>query len=81
MGYEGCGRGNRGESDPSLDDRGVRTRARFLSGRRALALRCRWSTNNEDLPEFSGAGLRDSFSYRSTEGPLEPVDLQVYASL
>ncbi len=44
-------------------------------------LRCRSSTNNEDLPGFSGAGLYDSFTHNSDEGHLSKSIKQVYASL
>lgn len=44
-------------------------------------LRCRSSTNNEDLPGFSGAGLYDSFTHNSDEGHLSETIKQVYASL
>ena len=44
-------------------------------------LRCRSSTNNEDLPGFSGAGLYDSFTHNLDEGHLSKSIKQVYASL
>lgn len=44
-------------------------------------LRCRSSTNNEDLPGFSGAGLYDSFTHNPTEGHLSKSIKQVFASL
>lgn len=44
-------------------------------------IRCRSSTNNEDLPGFSGAGLYDSFTHRPDEGHLSKSVKQVYASL
>ena len=44
-------------------------------------LRCRSSTNNEDLPNFSGAGLYDSFTHHPDEGHLSKSIKQVYASL
>ncbi|MFO0979642.1 MAG: PEP/pyruvate-binding domain-containing protein [Planctomycetaceae bacterium] len=44
-------------------------------------IRCRSSTNNEDLPGFSGAGLYDSFTHRPDEGHLSSSIKQVYASL
>ena len=44
-------------------------------------LRCRSSTNNEDLPGFSGAGLYDSFTHNPDEGNLSETIKQVYASL
>jgi phosphoenolpyruvate synthase/pyruvate phosphate dikinase len=44
-------------------------------------IRCRSSTNNEDLPDFSGAGLYDSFTHKSDEGHLAKTIKQVFASL
>ena len=43
--------------------------------------RCRSSTNNEDLPGFSGAGLYDSVTHRPGEGHLSKSIKQVFASL
>lgn len=45
------------------------------------AIRCRSSTNNEDLPGFSGAGLYDSFTHNPEEGHLSKSIKQVFASL
>ena len=45
------------------------------------SLRCRSSTNNEDLPGFSGAGLYDSFTHYPDEGHLSKSIKQVFASL
>ena len=45
------------------------------------AIRCRSSTNNEDLPGFSGAGLYDSYTHHPTEGHLAKSVKQVFASL
>ena len=45
------------------------------------SLRCRSSTNNEDLPGFSGAGLYDSFTHKPDEGHLSKSIKQVFASL
>ena len=45
------------------------------------SIRCRSSTNNEDLPNFSGAGLYDSFTHRPEEGHLAKSIKQVFASL
>jgi len=45
------------------------------------SIRCRSSTNNEDLPGFSGAGLYDSFTHKPDEGELGKSIRQVYASL
>lgn len=44
-------------------------------------IRCRSSTNNEDLPGFSGAGLYDSYTHKTEEGHLATTIKQVYASL
>lgn len=44
-------------------------------------IRCRSSTNNEDLPGFSGAGLYDSFTQHPDEGHIAKSIQQVYASL
>ena len=45
------------------------------------SLRCRSSTNNEDLPGFSGAGLYDSFTHHPHEGHVSKSVKQVFASL
>ena len=45
------------------------------------SIRCRSSTNNEDLPGFSGAGLYDSFTHHPDEGHLSKSIKQVFASL
>ncbi len=45
------------------------------------SLRCRSSTNNEDLPGFSGAGLYDSCTHKPDEGHLGKSIRQVYASM
>ena len=44
-------------------------------------IRCRSSTNNEDLPGFSGAGLYDSKTQRPDEGHMSKCIKQVYASV
>lgn len=44
-------------------------------------IRCRSSTNNEDLAGFNGAGLYDSFTHRPDEGHLEKSIKQVWAGL
>lgn len=44
-------------------------------------IRCRSSTNNEDLPGFSGAGLYDSKTHKLNEGHISKSIKQVYASL
>ncbi len=46
-----------------------------------VSLRCRSSTNNEDLPGFSGAGLYDSYTHHPHEGHISKSIRQVYASL
>lgn len=45
------------------------------------SLRCRSSTNNEDLPGFNGAGLYSSFTHHPEEGPLSKSIKQVWASM
>jgi hypothetical protein len=44
-------------------------------------IRCRSSSNNEDLPGFSGAGLYDSKTQHPDEGHISKSIKQVYASL
>ncbi len=44
-------------------------------------IRCRSSTNNEDLPNFNGAGLYESYTHYPHEGHLSKSIRQVYASL
>jgi hypothetical protein len=44
-------------------------------------LRCRSSSNGEDLPGFNGAGLYDSFTHRPDEGHIANTIKQVWASL
>ncbi|MEO5838302.1 MAG: PEP/pyruvate-binding domain-containing protein [Acidimicrobiales bacterium] len=44
------------------------------------SIRCRSSTNNEDLPNFSGAGLYDSKTQHADEGHIAKCIKQVYAS-
>lgn len=46
-----------------------------------ISIRCRSSTNNEDLPGFNGAGLYDSFTHHPDEGHLSKSIKQVFASL
>ena len=43
-------------------------------------IRCRSSTNTEDLPGFSGAGLYTSVTHRPGEGHLEATIKKVFAS-
>ena len=44
-------------------------------------IRCRSSTNNEDLPGFNGAGLYDSYTHYPHEGDLVNSVKQVWASM
>jgi hypothetical protein len=44
-------------------------------------IRCRSSTNNEDLPGFNGAGLYDSYTHRPDEGHIAKTVRQVWSSL
>lgn len=52
-------------------------RARFGAD---TSIRCRSSTNNEDLPGFSGAGLYESYTHKKDEGKLSNTVRQVWAS-
>ncbi len=52
--------------------------ARWPTG---TSLRCRSSTNAEDLADFNGAGLYESYTHHPEEGRLEKSIQQVYASL
>jgi hypothetical protein len=45
------------------------------------SIRCRSSTNNEDLPGFSGAGLYDSKTQHPDEGHISKSVKQIFASL
>lgn len=45
------------------------------------SVRCRSSTNNEDLPNFSGAGLYDSKTQHADEGHIAKCIKQVFASV
>ncbi len=45
------------------------------------SVRCRSSTNNEDLPGFSGAGLYTSKTQHPDEGHIQKSIRQVYASM
>ncbi len=45
------------------------------------SVRCRSSTNNEDLPGFSGAGLYTSKTQHPEEGHIQKSIKQVYASM
>lgn len=48
---------------------------------RGTSLRCRSSTNNEDLPGFSGAGLYTSKTQHFDEGHISKSIKQVFASM
>lgn len=48
---------------------------------KGTSIRCRSSTNNEDLPGFSGAGLYDSKTHHPNEGHIAKTIKQIYASL
>ena len=61
-----------------LDEALTRLQASFPVG---TYIRCRSSTNNEDLPGFSGAGLYDSKTQRPDEGHIRKSIRQVFASL
>ena len=56
----------------------AKTQQQFPAG---SPIRCRSSTNSEDLPGFSGAGLYDSCTHRPDEGHLANSIKQVFASL
>lgn len=45
------------------------------------SIRCRSSTNNEDLPGFNGAGLYESKTHHADEGHLAKTIQEIYASL
>jgi hypothetical protein len=47
----------------------------------STAIRCRSSSNNEDLPNFSGAGLYTSKTQHPNEGHIAKSIKQVYASM
>ena len=46
-----------------------------------VSLRCRSSTNNEDLPGWSGAGLYNSYTHHPNEGHVSNTVRQVWSSL
>lgn len=62
----------------SLERALAKVHGQFAPG---TSVRCRSSTNNEDLPGFSGAGLYDSFTHNPDEGALSKTIRQVYSSL
>lgn len=69
----------RAELPPDLERQIADLHVRFPAG--ITGIRCRSSTNNEDLEGFNGAGLYDSFTHRPDEGPLSKSVKQVWASL
>ncbi|MGE0710813.1 MAG: PEP/pyruvate-binding domain-containing protein [Planctomycetota bacterium] len=68
----------RGAFPPGMEQQLAALQASFPAG---TALRCRSSTNNEDLEGFNGAGLYDSHTHRPDEGPLGETIKQVWADL
>ncbi|MEC7725389.1 MAG: PEP/pyruvate-binding domain-containing protein, partial [Planctomycetota bacterium] len=68
----------KGEMPSWMHDALTEVQGRFPEGQ---SIRCRSSTNNEDLPGFSGAGLYDSFTHKPDEGHLSVSVRQVFASL
>lgn len=68
----------KGDLPPALATHVAELQARFDAGR---PIRCRSSTNNEDLEGFNGAGLYDSYTHRPDEGELSKTVKQVWASL
>ena len=52
--------------------------SRFPDG---SSIRCRSSTNNEDLPFFSGAGLYTSKTHKPSEGDISKTIKEVFAGL
>ena len=46
-----------------------------------VSLRCRSSTNNEDLPGFNGAGLYESYTHHPDEGHISETVKQVWAGM
>lgn len=52
--------------------------SQFESG---ISLRCRSSTNNEDLPGFNGAGLYNSYTHHEREGHISKTLKQVWAGM
>ena len=67
-----------GDFPPTLYDALTKLQKSFPSNQ---SIRCRSSTNNEDLPGFSGAGLYDSYTHKPDEGHLSNTIQQVFASL
>ncbi|MDB6070853.1 MAG: ppsA [Verrucomicrobiales bacterium] len=68
----------KGSVSPELQTAFAAVQGAFPSG---VPIRCRSSTNNEDLPGFNGAGLYDSYTHRPDEGSLHKTVRKVWASL
>jgi hypothetical protein len=66
------------DAPPEIAQKIAELQAKFAPG---VGIRCRSSTNNEDLEGFNGAGLYDSFTHRPDEGDLVKTVKQVWASL
>jgi len=67
-----------GEMPPAMAEALLQMQRAFGEG---VSIRMRSSTNNEDLPGFSGAGLYDSYTHHPHEGHIEKTVKQVFASL
>lgn len=67
-----------GTVSPELQTAFAAVQGSFPAG---VPIRCRSSTNNEDLPGFNGAGLYDSYTHRPDEGSLHKTVRKVWASL
>lgn len=67
-----------GEMPPWMTDALSVAQASFPAG---TSIRCRSSTNNEDLPGYSGAGLYESYTHHPHEGHLSKSIRQVYAGM
>ena len=63
---------------PALEAQLADLQKKFPAGQ---PIRCRSSTNNEDLEGFNGAGLYDSHTHRPEEGALSNTVKQVWAGL
>lgn len=68
----------KGKMPQHLRSKLTEVQGKFSKG---ISIRARSSTNNEDLPGFSGAGLYDSFTHHPREGHLEKSVKQVFSSL
>jgi hypothetical protein len=68
----------RADVPPALSDKLAALHAQYPPDQ---PLRCRSSTNNEDLEGFNGAGLYSSNTHRPNEGHLENTMKQVWSSM